>query len=117
MALLNILLRLTHPLFKFKAEPFPQALAARLKLAKRGYTEIPAMASLKDQALPLLGTLAALGRQRQQRDTKKSRRKRPRKTGKHGFTPREESSTGNHARFPSRRAQVRIGAENRRNSG
>lgn len=49
---------------KFKAEPFPQALAPRLKLAKRGYTEIPAMASLKDQALPLSGTLAALGRQR-----------------------------------------------------
>jgi hypothetical protein len=64
MALLNILLRLTSPPFKFKADPFPQALAARLKLTKRGYTEIPAMASLKYQALPLLDTLASLRRQR-----------------------------------------------------
>ncbi len=64
MVLLNILLRLTSPPFKFKAEPFPQALAARLKLTKRGYNDIPAMASLKDHALPLLDTLASLGSQR-----------------------------------------------------
>ena len=63
--LVNILLRLTHPLFGFLVEKgLPRGFSDQTRLAKRLYRKIPHMADLRDEACSLLGTLGPLHKTR-----------------------------------------------------
>lgn len=63
--LVNILLRLTHPLFGFSQEKgLPGAFSDQVRLAKRLYGEIPQFADLKDNASALLDMLRPLHKAR-----------------------------------------------------
>jgi hypothetical protein len=57
-ALVNILLRITHPLNKLpKHDGVPTPFNQKIKLAKRGYRDIEKLASLKNEAYVLLSSL------------------------------------------------------------
>ena len=63
--LINLLLRLTHPLFGFSDEKgLPPAFSRQIRLAKHLYRHIPQMAELKDVACTLLDTLGPLHKTR-----------------------------------------------------
>src|SRR5258708_2389311 len=63
--LVNILLRLTHPLFGFFDEKgLPRGFGEQVRLAKRLYRAIPAMAHLNEGACALLDPLPSLHKTR-----------------------------------------------------
>ena len=64
-ALVNILLRLTHPLNKLSDhDGVPTPFNNKIKLAKRGYRDIPKLAQIKDEAHALLTSLEPIHRSR-----------------------------------------------------
>lgn len=64
-ALISILLRVTHPLFGLPGhEGVPMAFSRKIKLAKRGYSEIPEMSSLRPEAESAFSALWPLSEQR-----------------------------------------------------
>jgi hypothetical protein len=64
-ALVKIVLRLTHPLFGLpNHQGVPDPFSQKIKLAKRGYRDIPAMSPLRDQAREAFGALSPLSKTR-----------------------------------------------------